>query len=188
MGEGRLNQIQSIHPLSLIPMTGQGHCDWYVVRTKIKCEKFVRDRLRMMGMDSFVPLRKRTARYNRKVKVYELPLITGYTFVRFEKSRRNEVLALPYVQGILKTNGKDCIVHDREILWLQKISGTDLEVRTEALSMKAGDRVVLAVGQLAGIEGVILSQRSKHEVIVALESIGMQMTIQVDTAMLEMAW
>ncbi len=162
--------------------------DWYVVRTKIKCEKFVRDRLRLMGMEAFVPLRKRTARYNRKVKVYELPLITGYTFVRFDRSRRNDVLALPYVQGILKTNGKDCIVHEREIAWLQKISGTDLEVRTEPLTMKTGDRVVLAAGQLAGIEGVILSHRSKHEVIIALESIGMQMTIQVDTAMLEMAW
>jgi transcription antitermination factor NusG len=162
--------------------------DWHVVRTKVKCEKFVRDRLRMMGIDAFVPLRKRTARYNRKVKVYELPLITGYTFVRFDKSRRNDVLALPYVQGTLKTNGRDCVVNEREIQWLQKISGTDLEVKTETLSMRKGDRVVLAVGQLAGIEGVILSHRSKHEVVVALESIGMQMTIQVDTSMLEMAW
>ncbi len=161
---------------------------WHVVRTKTKCEKFVRDRLQAMGLEAFVPLRRRTARYNRKVKVYELPLITCYTFVRLDKARRNDVLALPYVQGMLRTAGHDCVVTDREIQWLQKISGTDLDVRAETLSMKQGDRVVLASGQLAGMEGVILSQRSKHEVIVALESIGLQMAIQVDTAMLELAW
>jgi hypothetical protein len=79
---------------------------WLVVRTKTKCEKFVRDRLRAMGMDAFVPLRKRTAKYNRKVKVYDLPLITCYSFVRLDAEKRNQVLALPYVQGMLRLDGK----------------------------------------------------------------------------------
>jgi len=176
MLEERVNNINTMHH------------EWHVVRTKTKCEKFVRDRLRVMGLDAFVPLRKRTARYNRKVKVYELPLITCYTFVRLDQKRRNDVLALPYVQGMLKTNGRDCIVTDREIKWLQKISGTDLDVKTEPLSFRDGDRVILAYGQLAGMEGTILSQRSKHEMVVALESLGIQMVIEVDKEMLELAW
>lgn len=161
---------------------------WLVLKTKIKCEKFVRDRLIAMGMDAFVPLRRRTARYNRKVKIYELPLITCYTFVRIDAHRRNDVLSIPYVQGILKINGQDCRVTEREIQWLQKISGTDLDVRAETLSMKVGDKVILAYGQLAGMEGTIVSDRSKHEVAVALESLGLQMVIQVDKEMLELVW
>jgi transcription antitermination factor NusG len=158
-----------------------------VVKTKIKCEKFVRDRLHAMGIEAFVPLRKRTARYNRKVKTYELPLISCYTFVRFDHERRNDVLALPYVQGMLRTENKDCTVSEREIQWLQKISGTDLEVKTEVLSMQPGEKVILAYGQLAGMEGTIVSQYSKHEVAVALESLGLQMVIRVEASMLERA-
>ena len=161
---------------------------WHVVRTKVKCEKFIRDRLHMMGMEAFVPLKKRTARYNRKVRVYELPLISCYAFVRLPQGRRNDILALPYVQGMLRIDGKDCLVADREIQWLQKISGSDLEVTTQPLSMQEGDRVVLACGHLAGMEGIIISHRSKNEVIVALESIGLQMVIQVEKSMLEHAW
>jgi transcription antitermination factor NusG len=157
---------------------------WLVVKTKTKCEKFVRDRIMAMGMDAFVPLQKRTAKYNRKVKVYELPLISCYTFVKLDKSRRNQVLALPYVQGMLRMNGKDCLVSPEEIHWLQKISGTDLDIRTETLSMQQGDKVMLAYGQLAGMEGTIIAKRSKHEVVVALESLGLQMVLQVDPAML----
>lgn len=157
---------------------------WLVVKTKTKCEKFVRDRILAMGIDAFVPLQKRTAKYNRKVKVYELPLITCYTFVRLDRERRNQVLALPYVQGILRMNGKDCHVSDQEMLWLHKVSGIDQEVKTEVLSMQQGDQVMIAYGQLAGMEGKIISRRSKHEVIVALESLGMQMVIQVDPSML----
>jgi transcription antitermination factor NusG len=154
------------------------------VKTKTKCEKFVRDKIQAMGMDAFVPLKKRTAKYNRKVKVYELPLITCYTFVRLDKERRNEVLALPYVQGMLRMDGRDCTVSDREIQWLHMVSGTDLDIKTEILSMVTGDQVMLAYGQLAGMEGTIVAHRSKHEVVVALESIGMQMVLQVDPAML----
>ncbi len=160
---------------------------WHIVRTKTKCEKFVRERLYAMGMEAFVPLRKRTARYNRKVKVYELPMITCYTFVRMAKARRNEVLALPYVQGMLRMGGSDCLASDQEIQWLKKISGTAYEVRTEPLSIMDGDKVVLAYGQLAGMQGVILSHRSKKEVVVALESLSIQMVIQIDPAMLELA-
>ena len=157
---------------------------WLVVKTKTKCEKFVRDKLQAIGMDAFVPITKRTARYNRKVKVYELPLITCYAFVRLDKERRNQVLALPYVQGMLRLNGKDCHVSDREIEWLQKVSGSDLDIKTEILSMQQGDHVMIAYGQLAGMEGTIIARRSKHEVVVALESLGMQMVIQVDPSML----
>lgn len=189
MVEGRMMAASDASVLrnnaSVLERTTVPH-QWHVVRTKTKCEKFVRDKLIAMGMEAFVPLRKRTARYNRKVKVYELPLITCYTFVRMDKTKRNQVLALPYVQGMLKTSGMDCLVSDREIQWLQKISGTDLDVRAETLSMREGDRVILAYGQLAGMEGVIINQRSKHEVTVALESLGLQMVIQVEKEMLEL--
>ena len=134
---------------------------WLVVKTKIKCEKFVRDRLHAMGMEAFVPLRKRTARYNRKVKTYEHPLISCYTFVRFDRERRNDVLALPYVQGMLRTEKQDATVSEKEMMWLQKISGTDLDVKTEVLSMLPGEKVILAYGQLAGMEGTIVSKYSR---------------------------
>jgi transcription antitermination factor NusG len=192
------NQLDSSDYRSLVPYTdshyrglgGKGQEGkgaekgaWLVLKTKVKCEKFVRDRLQDMGIEAFVPLRKRTALYQRKVKTYEHPLITTYTFVRFDKERRNQVLALPYVQGVLRMDGKDCTVTEQEIYWLQKISGTDLDVHTETLSLQTGDKVMLAYGQLAGMEGILVSQRSKHEVCVALESLGLQMVIQVDKNM-----
>jgi len=167
---------------------GAGAGAWMVVRTKIKCEKFVRDRLLSMGMEAFVPLRTRTARYNRKVVTYEHPLISCYTFVRFDRDRRNDVLALPYVQGMLRNDNKDCQVSEKEIQWLQKVSGTDLDIKTETLSMHVGEQVMLAYGQLAGMEGTIIKQHSKHEVMVALESLGLQMVIQVDASMVVRKW
>ena len=183
--EATHNQNKS--PIGDLGVNGQPKItmnQWLVVKTKTKCEKFVRDRILALGIDAFVPLQKRTAKYNRKVKVYELPLITCYTFVRLDRERRNQVLALPYVQGVLRMNGKDCHVSDQEMLWLHKVSGIDQEVKTEELSMQQGDHVMIAYGQLAGMEGKIVSRRSKHEVIVALESLGMQMVLQVDPAML----
>jgi transcriptional antiterminator RfaH len=177
--------VSGIEPLGDL---GADATPWLVVRTKIKCEKFVRDRLQAMGMQAFVPLKKRIARYQRKVVTYEHPLISCYTFVRFGPQRRNDVLALPYVQGMLRTDGKDCRVSEKEMQWLQKVSGTDLDIKTETLSMPIGEQVILAYGQLAGMEGTIVKQHSKHEVLVALESLGLQMVVQVEASMVVKKW
>lgn len=186
MDQGRIaiSSHSTMTPTRRVDSTSVAATAWLVVRTKTKCEKFVRDKIQQMGMEAFVPLKRRTAKYNRKVKVYELPLITCYTFVRLERERRNEVLALPYVQGMLRMNGKDCLVSDAEMEWLHKVSGAAMEVSTETLSMEQGDHVMIAYGQLAGMEGIVQSRRSKHEVIVALESLGLQMVMQVDPTML----
>lgn len=157
---------------------------WLVVKTKTKCEKYVRDKIQAMGMDAFVPVTRRTARYQRKVKVYEYPLISCYTFVRLDQSRRNQVLGLPYVHGMLRMNGKDCQVTTEEIRWLQQVSGTAMDISAETWSVQTGDHVMIAAGQLAGMEGIIVSRRSKHEVVLGLESLGLQLVIQVDPAML----
>src|SRR5690606_9371357 len=109
---------------------GESVREWYVLHTKFKCEKFVRDRIRKMGMESFVPLIRRTARYQRKVKVYELPVISCYTFVRMCASEKNQVLAQPYVLGFLQFDGKLCRVSDQEMRWLQQVSGSDLPIST----------------------------------------------------------
>lgn len=177
-----MHQGQAITPVVSLPVSETAQ--WHVLRTKTKCEKFVRDRVLAMGMEAFVPLKKRTAKYRRKVKVYELPLITCYAFVRLPKNRKAEVLAQPYVHGLLRLDGKDCVVSDEEMLWLHKVSGSEMEVSTEILSMEEGDQVMLAYGQLAGMEGQVISHRSKHEVIVALESLGLQMVVQVDPTIL----
>ena len=152
---------------------------WHVLRTKTKCEKFVRDQLLARGFEAYVPVIRRTARYVRKVKTYELPLISCYTFVRLPRERRVDALALPYVQGLLRSDGRDCIVSEREMDWLQRVSGSETESRIEPLSLSPGDKVVIARGQLAGMEGRILDRHGKHEFAVALESLGLQLVIHV---------
>lgn len=157
---------------------------WLVLRTRTKCEKFVRDQLLARGLEAYVPVTRRTARYVRKIKVYELPLITGYTFVRLPRERRVEALALPYVLGVLRVNGCDSVVSEREMSWLQRVSGVAPETRVEALSLLPGDKIILARGHLAGLEGRIMERHGKHEFAVSLDSIGLQLVIHVHRDMI----
>ena len=158
---------------------------WLVLRTKTKCEKFVRDQLLARGIEAYVPVTRRTARYVRKVKTYELPLISCYAFVRLPRDRRHEALALPYVQGMLRLDGRDCIVSDREMDWLQRVSGSRMEARVETASWQPGDKVMLTRGQLAGMEGHIVTRQGKHEMAIALDNLGLQLILQVPVEMLE---
>ena len=157
---------------------------WRVLKTRVKCEKVVRDQLLALGLEAYVPVIRRTARYVRKIKVYELPLITCYTFVRLPKDRRIDALALPYVQGILRVDGQDCIVTDREMEWLERVSGSGMDVHVETVSLRPGEKILLAHGQLAGLEGRVLHRHGKQEVTVQIESLGLQLVMHVREDML----
>lgn len=167
-----------------LPNASMHLASWFVVCTKVKCEKFVRDKLSGQGIEAFVPLTRRTVRYNRKVKVYEHPVISCYTFVKMKPEHKAKVLSIPYVLGFLQFNGRLAKVQDQDIQWLQQVSGMDLQVHTEHQDLNPGEKVMLNYGQLAGMKGEILSRKSKNDFVVALDSLGLQMVIQVDQQML----
>jgi len=57
---------------------------WYAIRTRSRCEKMVSEQLELQGIESFLPLMKRTHKWSDRTKEIELPLFSGYSFVRID--------------------------------------------------------------------------------------------------------
>ena len=84
----------------------RSNAQWYAIHTKYKCEKYVAKQLRIKGLESYVPVLIHTKQHVRKVKSYEIPLITCYAFVKIDLEERIKVLATPYVHGFLSHGGR----------------------------------------------------------------------------------
>lgn len=158
--------------------------NWYAIHTKFKCEKYVARQLRAKGLDAYVPLLKRTKQYVRKVKTYEIPLITCYVFVRMDYDDRVSVLETPYVHGFLSIGGHVTAIPDQEIELMKRVVGEIGEVSATPIAWEDGDPVEVISGNLTGLTGKIVSRKGKRDFLVELETLGYQLNVRIDESLL----
>ena len=158
---------------------------WFAIYTKFKCEKYVGERLAKMGIESYIPLIKKTKYYVSKKKEYHVPLINCYAFVYISKEEYLKVLQTEYVIKFIRI-GEDLIAipHD-EIDLLKRIVG-ELE---ESVSLYEGDLVIgqkveIIAGQLTGIKGTLVKQKNSSHFVVKLEKIMAYLQVDVDINLL----
>ena len=88
---------------------------WYAIRTRSRHEKIVSEQLEEQGIETFLPLVKKTHKWSDRVKEVELPLFSGYNFVRLVLSspERLRVLKAHGVAGFVGINGSGTAIPER---------------------------------------------------------------------------
>lgn len=158
---------------------------WFAVYTKFKCEKYVANHLSKKNIESYLPLIRKTRRYQRKIKHYDLPLIHCYVFVRIKKTDYIRTLETEYVMKFLRQGNDLLAIPDEEIEKLKRVAG-DVEetISAENSDYHLGEEVEVISGQLAGMKGKIISKAGKKSFAVELETIGYHLRINIDLNML----
>ncbi|MCB0571202.1 MAG: UpxY family transcription antiterminator [Phaeodactylibacter sp.] len=157
---------------------------WFAVYTRYKREKMVAARLREKGIECYLPLQQLTRRYTRKVKVVELPLISCYIFARINRQEYVPVLETPDVVQFVRFRRNLIAIPEAEIDILRRVVGEGMEVQAEPRQFRPGDEVEIIGGQLTGLKGVLLEQRSDKNFLIELENLGYSLLMQIDPALL----
>jgi transcriptional antiterminator RfaH len=135
---------------------------WYVVRTKVRKEDFAVQQLERRGVSVFLP---RIVEYGRDQIE---PLFPGYLFVRIALLEQYyRVVWSPGVRHFVAFGAVPTPVHDSVIYLIAASAGEGGVIRPLA-SFKAGDRVQIKSGPLAGLVAVIAkpcSQRGRVKIL-----------------------
>lgn len=142
---------------------------WYVARTRHGAEIGVRNRLSALGVEHFVPTRKRKA---SRCRTAEEPLLTCLVFL---KATRSQALDLIHFQGVKADYMFDCATHqmmvvpDKQMEDFIRVFQVSLEeggLMDKPLSV--GEKVRVTQGVLKGVEGYVLELQGKIYVVVSL--------------------
>lgn len=177
---GPIDRSETVNQLSTLEKK------WFAVYTKYKCEKYVSDHLTKKKIDNYIPIVKKTKRYTRKIKHYEVPLINCYVFVHITKSEYLATLETEYVMKFLR-QGKDLIaIPQMEIDVLKRVVGDVEEVCvTDVNTFSEGEEVEVMSGHLTGMRGIVLLKSGKKSFLVELKSLGFQLRINIDHKLLK---
>jgi transcription antitermination factor NusG len=152
---------------------------WFALQTKSRSENFVATQLRGKGYEPFLPVYKSRRRWSDRFKELELPLFPGYMFCRFNPLDRLPILVTPGVLQIVGAGKSPTPVDDAEIATIQTCIQSGVP-RQPWPFPQIGQRVRVEYGPLRGLEGVLLSIKGGHRLVLSVTLLQRSVAVQLD--------
>lgn len=166
----------------LVQSAEQPH--WYALQTRSRHEKVVRDQLAAKGIMHLLPLWRKRSVWKDRIKVIEVPLFGGYLFSYFALQDRITVLETIGVARIVGINGKPVPVPDEQIAAVRTMVEQRLPYDPHPY-LAEGMRVRIKRGVLAGAEGILITKKQKHRLVISVDLIQQAVAVDVDSVDVE---
>lgn len=152
---------------------------WFAVYTRSRHEKKVAEGLKDKSIEVFLPLRSVIHRWKDRRKEVQLPLFSGYVFVKIPLEQRLPVLQTAGVVSLVGNGSDPIAIPDDQIDSIQRL--VDCGIRYDPYPyLKEGMRVLIKSGPLKGMEGVLIEKRKKHLLVLSVDLIQQSAVLQVD--------
>jgi transcriptional antiterminator NusG len=153
--------------------------EWFALAVRPRHEKAVSRLLRYKGYETFVPLYRRQHRYGRRLRQFELALFSGYVFCRFDALVRLPILMTPGVIRLVGAGRVPTPVDDNEIKALQSAARASFPMQPHAF-LTAGERVRIASGPLAGVEGVVVDSTKPFRLLLSITLLQRSVLVEIN--------
>ena len=154
---------------------------WYAVQTRSRFEKVVRADFAGRGIEHYLATFEDVHQWKDRKKVVELPLFSGYIFVRLEdtEAARLQVLRTNGVVRILGSSGVMEPIPDREIDAIRQLLSSGKRCYSHPF-IREGAWVRVRRGPLAGIEGRLVRVKNQTRLVLSVELLSQSVATEVD--------
>lgn len=150
-----------------MPALDNLHNRWVAAQVRAGWEMKIGCGLRQRGYEELIPSYQQKRRWSDRIKTVEVPLFTGYVFLRFRADNRQPVVSTPGVIRLVGTGNTPIPIDDSEIEALQ--------IANKATSrcgpwpfLQVGQEVEVRNGPLYGLKGKIIRFKNKQRIIISL--------------------
>lgn len=147
--------------------------NWYVVRTTVRSEKKVYERLVNDGFEAYLPIVNTIKIWSDRKKKVALPLIASTLFVKTSPENLRQVYPHQGVSSVLTHLGKPAIVKEFEInnlrILLEEDSLNNLETTNR---LTKGETVQVIRGPFQGLIGTAVQTNDRFRLVIELQSLG----------------
>jgi transcription antitermination factor NusG len=154
---------------------------WFALQVRTTRELSVAVLLRGRGYTPFLPLYRCRKRWSDRIKVVDAPLFPGYVFCRLDIQNRLPVLMTPGVTQIVGYSRLPAPVDEAEINAIQTVIASGFPNQPWPF-LQVGDRVRIERGPLSGLEGILLSIRGSHRLVLSVSLLQRSVALEIDAA------
>lgn len=153
---------------------------WYAVYVKSRGEKKAQSELQFKQIESFLPLQRKLRQWSDRKKWVEIPLISGYLFVRISRKEYDAVLQSNFIVSYVRFEGTAAQIPAKQIEYLRIMLNQDaVDIEITQKSLAPGQRIEVISGPLIGLQGKLVQIKGKNKLAVELEQLGYSALIEI---------
>jgi len=159
----------------------KGEPSWYAIQTRPRHERRVHEGLRSLGFWTFLPMVEQVHQWSDRRKKVQVPLFSRYLFIRslYKPEVHQAVIKLPGVNGFVGVGRQALPIPDSEIANVQLLLSRQIPVELHPF-LKVGQRVRCRGGALDGLEGILVSKKKDHSVVVSIELLQRSVSVHIN--------
>jgi len=155
---------------------------WHVIHTKPRQEKALANSLSQMKIAFFLPLLCQTRIYGHRRRRVEIPLFSGYLFLRGSVEATYAALDTRRAVRAIRVVDQDTFDHEMKQI--------DLALRGQGVLdpypfIEVGRRVRVKSGPFCGLEGLVDARKRDDRIILIVQTIGQATSLEIDASLLE---
>ena len=160
--------------------TSYGEALWYAVSTRSRQEKSAASMLENLEVAHFLPLVEEERQWSDRKQKVTLPLFPGYMFVQIARSCEFQlrVLKVPGIVDFVGNRNGPLAIPEREIENVRALVSHGVGCSPHPF-LKAGDRVRVVRGALAGVEGILSRRGAQSNLVISVEMIQRAISVSV---------
>lgn len=162
----------------------EGAGRWWVLHTRSRNEKRVAEELDSYGVPHYLPLVPVEHSYAKRRATFEIPLFTGYVFLRGEHDECDRARRTNRVASILLVRDQDGF--RRELAHVFRVVSRRAYVQLFP-AIRVGQRCRVSSGPLRGVEGVVIREGQRCRMYLSVTMLGQSAVVEIDAALLEPA-
>ena len=152
---------------------------WFAIRVRSRAEQLAGTALSGRGYEVFVPTYLECRRYSSCVKKVDAALFPGYLFCRLDVNRRLPVLSTAGVEHIVSIAGVPQPIEDCEIAAIRTVVESKFATVPWPY-LGAGNAVRIEFGPLAGIEGLVVSEKSRERLVLSVHLLQRSVAVEIE--------
>ena len=168
---------QIAHGLRTLPDTA---APWFALYTRSRFEKQVAEQIERKRLPVFLPLRMEVHRWQDRYQKVEVPMFRGYLFAQFaaESAERTAILRTVGVVRIVGFGQSFTEVPAEQIAALRRLADEHALLHPHRF-LRVGQRVKIASGALAGVEGILVRVKKQDRLVVAVDAIRQAVAVEL---------
>ena len=152
---------------------------WYAIQTRSRHEKVVRDQLAAKSIQHLLPLWRKRSMWKDRVRFVDIPLFSGYLFGHFALQDRITILDTVGVVRLVGMQGRPLPIPEEQIAAIHTMMEQRLPYNPHPYLVE-GARVRIKRGLMAGTEGIFITKKHKHRLVISVDLIQQAVAVDVD--------
>lgn len=153
-------------------MSKEGPKQWCALYVAARCEKVVAAQLKVLDIETIVPIQKEIRQWSDRKKVVETVLFPNYVFLAPNIYQYEAVNKLDHVVGFVRFGGRIAVLSEREVALITQIAKVEHPVVIHSGAIAPGDEVEIISGPLKNQRGRIQLLNGTTKVQIAIPSLG----------------